>query len=332
MTRTIATIAGSAALFGLAQGCTLQTDEASRFREPLPQTSDTALGVPGSTVTGTTTQALGAGSLKVQTTGTAGGTTGYASYYEFTRVVADGVDWVTVAILGDIAAITSLPPTTIDANHAVWGPGRGNALDPVSWKLAVTAVGGGAYDYEIDGRPHLSTSDADWKAILTGHGYDHTSASHRSGHFQVDRDALHALDPVVNTSSGSVQINYDARTFPVTITANVTTNDGSGSWFDVTVTHQGDSSGSMVLTALADISNPKDGVNENVAEDSRWNPTGAGRADVHISGGDLGAIKVQASQCWSDAFAQTYYTDNVNYQPTVGDPSTCAFAQAQFAP
>jgi hypothetical protein len=88
----------------------------------------------------------------------------------------------------------------------------------------------------------------------------------------------------------------------------------------------------MALTALADISNPKDGVNENVVDDSRWTRTGAGRADVQMSGGDLGATKVQASQCWSDAFAQTYYTDNVNYQPTAGDPSTCAFAQAQFAP
>jgi hypothetical protein len=48
-----------------------------------------------------------------------------------------------------------------------------------------------------------------------------------------------------------------------------------------------------------------------------------------MSGGDLSST-VLASQCWSSAFAQTYYTDTVNYQPTSGDPSTCAFAQAQF--
>jgi hypothetical protein len=334
MKRTIAALAGGAALLALAQGCTMQSD-ASRFREPLPQNGDAALSVPGSTVSGTTTQSVspGASVLRLQTTGSgSGGTAGYATFYEFTRVVADSVDWATVAILGAIEAVASSPPTSIDANHAVWGPGRGNALDPVSWRLTVTAVGSGAYDYEVDGRPHLSTSDADWRAILTGHGYDHTSASHRSGNFTIDRDALHALDPVTHPDTGSVRVDYDARTYPATIAANVTTNDGSGSWFDVTVTHDKDGSGQLAVSALADIDTPKDGTNENVAENSRWNSTGAGRADVAISGGNLGSTKVLASQCWSDAFAQTYYTDNVNYQPTVGDPSTCAFSQAQFSP
>ena len=114
-----------------------------------------------------------------------------------------------------------------------------------------------------------------------------------------------------------------------TSTAVVTTSDGSGQWYDVTVAHDADGGGTLVVTAMADISSPPDGTNESVDENSRWNSTGAGRADVKMSGGDL-STTVLASQCWSSSFAQTYYTDNANYQPTAGDASTCAFAQAQF--
>jgi hypothetical protein len=332
MTKTIATLAGSAALLACTQGCTLQTG-ADRFREPIPAASDAALSVPGSRAAGSSMQSVRLGSLRLQTGGSDNtGGAGYATFYEFTRDVADGVDWATLAILGAVAAVTSTPPTAIDSRHAVWGPGRGSALDPVSWKLTVTESGAGAYDYVIAGRPHLSTSDADWRSILTGHGYDKTSANHGSGHFQIDRDALHALDPVTNAGTGSVTIDYDARTYPATIAANVTTDDGTGSWFDVTVTHQQDGGGKVTISALGDISTPKDGTNENVAETSRWNETGAGRADVEMSGGDLKTTQVLASQCWSNAFVQTYYTDNVDYQPTAGDPATCAFSQAQFGP
>ena len=85
-----------------------------------------------------------------------------------------------------------------------------------------------------------------------------------------------------------------------------------------------------MLTALADVATPPDGTNENVDENSRWESTGAGRADISMTGGDFGSKTVMASQCWSASFAQTYYTDNVNYEPTTGDASTCAFSQAQF--
>ena len=85
--------------------------------------------------------------------------------------------------------------------------------------------------------------------------------------------------------------------------------------------------GSMISCCLEVES---DGANESVSENSRWDTTGAGRADVRMTGGDFGSTVILASQCWSSQFAQTFYTDSVNYQPTAGDASTCAFAQAQF--
>jgi len=330
---TIGTVCGSAA-FILSAGCSLQaTEDASKFREPIPQTSQVMLGIAGSQVSGTTAQAASTTTLHVQNDHGPGGgaATSDASYYQFTRSITDSVDTVTTEILGEVLAVTSLPPTTIDANHAVWGPGSSDALDPVSWKLTVTATGGGQYTYEVDGRPHLSTNDADWKAILTGQGYDDTSPSYQSGSFVVDNDAMAALDPTSTTSTGTVSITYDARAYPLDAAANVMPNDGTGQYYDVSVVHAVDGSGVMSLVALADISTPPSGVNENVTENSRWNSTGAGRADVKMTGGEFGSTTVMLSQCWSDEFAQTYYTDSVDYEPTTGQASSCAFAQANFA-
>jgi hypothetical protein len=97
----------------------------------------------------------------------------------------------------------------------------------------------------------------------------------------------------------------------------------------IAVTHNQDGSGEVDIVGLDDISTNKDGTLENVTIHSRWTNVGAGRADVQASGGELEQTVV-ASQCWSSTFAQTYYTDNVNDQPTTGDASSCAFTQASF--
>jgi hypothetical protein len=325
--RTIAATLGIA-LATMTGGCVVQQPDATEYREAIPQQGDAQLAFAGTRATGgtgTTGQSLTTPQLHIA--GTGGGGTNYASFYEFTRSVADGVDTGTLLILAEVALVTSFPPTSIDGSHAVWGPG-GDALDPVEWKLTVTKTAEHEFDYEVDGRPHGSTDNSAWRSILTGHGYGHAHTLYRSGSFKLDGDTLKALDPT-RSNGGKISVQYDARAWPKTVTADVTTSDGSGQWFDVTVAHESDGGGTVVATALADISSPPDGTNESVDENSRWNSTGAGRADVKMSGGDLSQT-VLASQCWSSQFAQTYYTDSVDYQPTSGDPSTCAFAQAQF--
>jgi len=59
---------------------------------------------------------------------------------------------------------------------------------------------------------------------------------------------------------------------------------------------------------------------------------GAGRGDARLAGGDLGSTEAIASECWSTLFRRTFYTDNVNFQPTEGDVADCAFATADLPP
>jgi hypothetical protein len=324
--KTLAAMLGTIAMASVTGGCVLQQSDPSEYREAIPQQGDAQLAFAGSQASGGTTGQSMSTKLHIQGLGGSGGTD-YASFYEFTRTVSDGVDTGTLLILAEVAVVTSFPPTSHNGNEAVWGPG-GDALDPVQWKLTVTKTADHEFDYEVDGRPHGSTDNSAWQAILTGHGYSHAHALYRSGSFTLDGDKLQALDPT-RSNGGKVDVKYDARAWPKTIAADVTTSDGTGQWYDITVGHNEDGGGTVVVTAMADISSPPDGKNESVDENSRWNSSGAGRADVKMSGGDLSST-VLASQCWSSQFAQTYYTDSVNYQPTAGDPSTCAFAQAQF--
>jgi hypothetical protein len=326
MKKAVGAMLGSAVFAMLASACT-QQDAADRFREPLPKASDARLNMPGSQVAGSPTQSA---TVHIQGGGSGSGDTGYAQFYALSRDLADGVDFVTLLITGTIGAITGNPPTTIDAKSATWGPAQGDALSPVMWKLVVTEVGDREFDYELDGRPHLSNNEADWRPILTGHGWGANDPNHRSGWFQFDNDAYRALDPQRGHDSGTARVTFDARTWPINIEASVKPGASPTTSFDVTVVHEKDGGGTVLLNAVGDIDQPKDGDNENLLLNSRWTSTGAGRADVKISGGSLGTITAFASECWSNTFARTYYTDNVNYRPAAGDATTCVYSQAQF--
>jgi hypothetical protein len=315
----------SLALASLGTGCVVQNDEAARFREAIPESDDVAIALPRSSG-GATTKSLGAKE------GTA--TTSSARYYQFSRDLSDGLDWGTAQILGLVWLIVHQPPTKIEAKKVTWGPG-GDPLDPITWRFVAKEIADREYAYALEGRPKASTSDADFKPILTGHGFGKTHKNHRQGWFAIDNEVKNALDPARAKDTGSVKVEFDLRTYPTTIHAYAqTAADKSKGWFDVTLTRDATRAGNLDIKALGDIEDPgkKDGVLEDVTLFSQWSSTGAGRADVRITGGSLPATitRVDASECWSSSFARVYYFDSVPIEPTTGAPTACAFTAKTF--
>jgi hypothetical protein len=302
----------------VATGCAASVDDGDKFREPLPVASEMSLSVPHSSGS-TTRSGLAVGS---------GDAPAYAKFYTFTRDVTDGVDLVTGVVLGSVWLIVHTHPTTIDQHQATWGPGSGDALSPVVWKLVVTEVQDGVFDYELDGRPKASTSDADWLAVLKGRGYGRNRAEHKNGYFTIDNDAAHTLDPARANDHGTTKITHQLHNWPATIAVELRPTPAPD-WLDITVTHRSDGSGDVDVNGLVDVDQPKNGVPEDVVVHSRWANTGAGRADVQISGGNA-PVLVKASECWSTSFVRSYYTDNVGLEPTVGDPAACVFTDARY--
>jgi hypothetical protein len=332
--KTIAMWVAGCALGLTANACTLQTSEdSSRYSQAIPQTKDVALAVPGSTAGGSATQsthaALGTESFGgLHTLGNPTPAGGYAQWYVFTRDVADSVDWGTGVILGAVWIIVHTKPTSVSSHQAEWGPGQGDALDPVSYRLTVDEIASEEYNYKLEGRPKASTSEADFKVILGGHGYGESRPEHKMGSFTLDQDAYNALDPLRAHDSGQVAVKFDGRQFPATIEADVK-HTADAEWYNVTVTHNADGSGEVDIVAHGDVSEPRNGTLEDVTLKSRWNASGAGRADVKVTGGDISGM-VLGSECWSTAFATTYYNDSANYKPTQGTASSCVFQQAQL--
>jgi hypothetical protein len=310
----------------LGVGCVAQADDAERFREGIPQSGEVAIAVPRGSG-GATTKSLG-------TKGGADTTTSSAKYYQFSRDLADGLDWGTAQILGLVWIIVHQPPTKVEPKKATWGPG-GDALDPITWRFVATEIGDREYNYVLEGRPKASTRDADWKAILSGHGYGKTHKLHREGWFAIDNDAKNAMDPARAKDKGTVKVDFDLKTYPTKIHAYAqATPDKSKGWFDVTLTRESSGSGNLDISALGDMEEEgkKDGNLETITLFSQWANTGAGRADVRITGGSLPATitNVEASECWSTSFSRVYYVDSVGAEPTSGDPSTCTFAAKSF--
>lgn len=319
----------SLALSALA-GCTLDKkgDDADAFREAVPAADAVALSGPDSK-SGSSTQAA-AGSLRTLATG---GKTPYAKWYGFTREMREGVNAITAGVLGSVWVVVSTVPTSVAADEAIWGPYT-DALDPAAYRFRVTRGAPDEYDYVLEGRPKASTDDREYLPVLSGHGYGKPHAKHGQGKFTVDLDAAKTLDPFAHADdSGRVVIEHDLPhdfsehlgALPRTIVATVTPEGEAH--FTVESIAKLDGTGSIHVDAHADIDDSKTTKLEDVVIDSRWAQSGAGRADIDIAGGDLpeSIPMVDAVECWGTDFMQSYYSDSVGFEPTVGEASACVY-------
>jgi hypothetical protein len=318
-------------------GCMLENrDDGEEYREALPQREAVLVAGPETdSELGSTTQAL-QGTSQAQAEGRPLARREYAKWYGFTRVVRGSVNLVTAAVLGSAWAIVHTEPTSIENGEAVWGPYT-DALEPVTYRFRVARVAEGEYDYVLEGRPKTSTSDADYLAVLAGHGYGKRHAEHGEGEFTIDLDAARTLDPFAHEGdSGTVRIEHHlpadiARrgdALPRTIVAEVEPDPAvNPESFRVESVANEDGTGSLHVDAVSDVDDSKATQREDIVIDSRWRADGAGRADIAIAGGDIPADPgtVTAVECWGADFLRSYYLDSVNFAPTEGDASACVY-------
>lgn len=310
-------------------GCTLEKkDDAGEFRDAVPQSQSIALSGPDGN--GATATAAAGPSLRTLDTGA---NTPYAKWYGFTRAMRDGVNSTTAAVLGGVWLVVQSAPSDVSADSATWGPWN-DELAPASYRVRVTRVATDEYDYVLEGHSKNSTTDSDYRAVLSGHGYGKQHAKHGQGTFTIDLDVAKALDPYQHQNdSGKVTVIHDLphdftdnlAALPRTITAAVT--PAGDAHYTVESQARVDHTGTIHVVAHVDIDDSKMTLLEDVVVDSRWAASGAGRADIDISGGDLPASigMVDAAECWGTDFAQSYYKDSANFAPTAGDVSACVY-------
>ena len=228
-----------------------------------------------------------------------------AQYYVTTRGVTTmfngGAAWVLVLL----HTIVQYPVTSVDGDVYTWGPWS-NALDPASYKLDVTANLDGTYDYTLSGQSKTAPG-AQFEALIDGHADPRPGELLGNGEFLLDFDAIKRVDPIDNpTAQGQIDAHYDLAARHLDLHIMSTDANGAPDSADYAYDQGADGSGDMTFSVNADIGGTP--ALENVTMRSRWMPTGEGRGDARIEGGDLGTEQAIGSECWNNLFQRAFTT------------------------
>jgi hypothetical protein len=299
-------------------------DQASNFKEGFPRQSTVAMTPPGSA---STAQPLTASPGR-QHLGLLGET---AMFYRFTHDVTDLVNGGGAAVLTLLEHVVENPPTTATADSAVWGPFT-DALSANTWRLTVTRVAGEQYRYALDGRGKTQT-DADFRTVLSG---THLSTGHAlgTGQFVLDWN-VEATLPQHGDNAGRAQYTYSrtAADVPTTVDASFTQvrDSDSGQLVDATYLYASTpgQGGTLDFQMIKDVLGGP--ALEQFTVRSRWQQTGAGRADVHLTQGDVGPTPASLSECWDANFASQFVTATFDPTQAWGTEAACVFAAAEYA-
>jgi hypothetical protein len=243
-----------------------------------------------------------------------------ASLYVLTRQMTGQVNGFVGGALDMLGTISRTPPAAVGPDSAAWGPFT-DALSPVAGRLIIVRVAPGAHAFRLDLRPK-SGSDAEFQPFLQGASTGAGPGGPSQGSFSVDLDLAHRLDPVANPTEGHVVAGWaltpGQREVQVHLgDAHAPTDPPASA--DIASVLRADGSGSLVFDALANLVGQVR---------SRWIPTGAGRADVELHGGDA-ADGAQITECWDASFGRVYAnaTTPDGGIGTEGDPSACVFGE-----
>ena len=252
-----------------------------------------------------------------------------ANWYVSTRDVTRMFNGTTVWVLDTVHTIVEFPVTSVSGNTYTWGPWTG-ALDPANYKLDVTAVGDGTFTYQLSGQSKTQPG-AQFEVVIDGTADPRPGELKGKGEFMIDFDAAKRVNPIDSSDAkGQVDAKYDLAAKHLDLTIASTNATGGAVSADYAYDETADGGGAMLFDVVGDAGGGP--LLEEVTLRSRWEPTGMGRADARVAGGDLGTAQAIASECWGTSFQRTYYTDNANFNPTEGDPASCAFATADLSP
>jgi hypothetical protein len=252
-----------------------------------------------------------------------------ADYYVLTRNTTRELNGVTAWVLLVVHTIVQFPATSVDGDVAVWGPWS-DALDPAEYRLTVTSLDDGTFDWQLDGRSKTEV-DATFLTVIAGHAAPSDPIGHGQGTFAIDFAAAEAVNPIDNdVEQGTADFAYDLREqdglrAQVTIHGEGFDDADTPASFDYAYRRALDGGGDFGFAVDADLA-PGEGREEALIV-SRWQPDGAGRADASLSGGDLEG-EATAVECWDTTFRRVYYADSVGFVAAEGTADACAYADA----
>jgi hypothetical protein len=326
---------------GLAVATTLGAcgkDGGDEFRDGVPQHEDVALAIPGAVDSQQSALASGDGTAAVHSTLLGD----QADFYVLTRGITAMVNGGTVAVLTLVRTITDYPPTTVAMDTAVWGPYT-EPLSPNTWRLTVNRIARGQFHYVFEAKAKTA-ADSAYVTVLSGNHNLANPGAHRrahlpaygSGDFVLDWNAAQTL-PEHDDNVGSAAFAY-SRTSPtsdvnIQVTFTQVKDKDTGMLIDATYDYVASpgAGGAFDFKLIKNFITPGAAL-ETLTVHSRWQETGAGRADAKIVGGDLTVPEATVNECWDAGFASVFLTNSYGDASKMwGAETSCAFPSALYS-
>jgi hypothetical protein len=300
----------------LFAGCGVESAE-DQFRDGLPSKQMVQVKEPGAG----TGQKLESDEVSAMALGQR------SEFYSFTRGATLVVNGGTAFVLNLLEEITKHTPTSLEGDVAVWGP-HTDALSPNTWKLTVTKKGDHTYDYKLEGKGKTE-ADTAFKTVLSGShtitvdGQGNRLRDFGNGNLLIDWDAAQML-PEHDNNVGKLDIRYsrpDAQSV-VTVDAgfrNVKDDQQPGARVNADYKYKETpgAGGEFDFALDKNLDNdPARSKIEHLTIKSRWAQSGAGRADVKVTGGDVGVGEHTVNECWDANFASQFLV--ISFAPTFG--------------
>ena len=317
MKRTWTHLFSTACLAGSLLACVPPADE---FRSALPKQENVTVNIPEQNQT-----ASGLSSSRSALVGQK------SDFYSQTYYTARGINLVGRAVVKLVEGIASFPPTEIKGDTAVWGPHSDNN-DPNEWMMTVERIKEGQqYHWRIEGK---HKADNEFLTLASG-TFEPEGKDLGRGWFELDFNMIGQLDPTEDTK-GLVAYAFEKTEAKLNVRVRFNGVDLNGAPVEAGYafgeTTQGE--GFIIFAAPADIheKGKLGSADENVLIRTRWTQSGAGRADVVATDGDLDASVAQASQCWDERFVSQYEVLKIDQEifEENGEEKACVLEEAQL--
>ena len=284
------------------------------FLQALPTRSQLAVTGPGSTENSSALSDLGEREDALgQSTVLSGLRDQIRNVNTFITVFTAGLDF-----------IRTLPPSTRATNRREWGP-YPDSKPNTQLLIIIERTATNTYEYAFKKR--LGTT-GDFATVVSG-TFIGDKATKGQGALHYDATEGRRLGNESNADLVAADLTYDLTKGSNEATFSIETVNKPQATFAYVVQPGGSGVASYVVIGRLDSSAKAD---ESLTIDARWLATGAGRADIQATGGDLGSFVGRYAECWNPALTQVFVSRNFNCP---GAAQTCtdgAAAQCAIPP
>ena len=242
-----------------------------------------------------------------------------ADFYVVTRITSEHLNGMVGSLLDTLGRITQRPPNIIEENRAVWGPFT-PVLSPVNYRLVIERLSPGEYAHRLDARPKNASEEEAFAPVVAGVA----SPRRQAGSFSIDLNRLHLLDPVGTPQTGGISFEFEIapeRSIIRIHLENLAEPNAQTLSADYVYLQLVDGSGDFAFVADSSWSSAIPSDYQGALVRSRWMPSGAGRADAHVSE----PVERDITECWDENFLRVFFSARPG--SSEGDPARCVYRE-----